>query len=253
MAKPQWPTEIEALKKKLGLSGTAFAQRLGASPMSISYWLRGQQRPSPEYFIRMGNLAGDPQCWFFWEMAGLSKSDVARALPDLEQRLYRRQGGGPDIEVVAARGAVKPGSIALKRKPDAVAVPLLKDAAAAGSPRLIDQAAVEETLIVPRRFCPHPDDTTCIRVQGDSMSPTLKDGYVVAIDTVKADPRHLVEKMVAARDGEGGVTIKWLRFSDGEYMLVAQHTSPKYQPIILSKHPEWKIIGKVVWCLFQAP
>jgi SOS-response transcriptional repressor LexA len=253
LAKPQWPTEIEALRKKLGLSGAAFAQRVGVSAMSMSSWLRGQQKPSAEYFIRLGNLAADPQCWFFWEMAGLSRTDVARAIPDLEQRLYKRDGK-TEVEVVAARGATRSGSLVeLKKKPDAVAVPLLKDAAAAGSPRLIDQASVEDVLIVPRKYCPHPDFTTCIRVTGDSMRPVLEEGYIVAVDTAQIEPKELIEKMVAARDPDGGITIKWLRKVRDDFLLVPQNTSTRHQPVILSKEPGWKIVGKVVWCLFQAP
>lgn len=253
LAKPEWANRLERLRKALKLSGAAFAQRLGTTAMSISRWERGLVEPPADVYLIAGKLAGDPDCWFFWERAGLTRTDIAAVVPDLEQRLYKRDGK-TEIEVVAARGATKHGSITeLKKRPDAVAVPLLKDAAAAGSPRLIDQAAVEDVLIVPRRYCPHPDFTTCIRVSGDSMRPILEEGYVVAVDTAQIEPKELIEKMVAARDPDGGITIKWLRKVKDDFLLVPQNTSTRHQPVILSKEPGWKIVGKVVWCLFQAP
>jgi SOS-response transcriptional repressor LexA len=253
LAKPEWANRLERLRKALNLSGAAFAQRLGTTSMSISRWERGLVEPPAEAYLVAGKLAGDPDCWFFWEMAGLTRTDIATVVPDLEQRLYKRDGK-TEIEVIAARGATRSGSLLeLKKKPDAVAVPLLKDAAAAGSPRLIDQASVEDVLIVPRKYCPHPDFTTCIRVTGDSMRPVLEEGYIVAVDTAQIEPKELIEKMVAARDPDGGITIKWLRKVRDDFLLVPQNTSTRHQPVILSKEPGWKIVGKVVWCLFQAP
>jgi SOS-response transcriptional repressor LexA len=82
---------------------------------------------------------------------------------------------------------------------------------------------------------------------GDSMSPILEDGYVVAIDTADRDPKKLLNAMVAARDPEGGVTIKWLRKVGDDVMLIAQHTSPRYNPIFLNREPGWAIIGKVLF------
>jgi SOS-response transcriptional repressor LexA len=190
-------------------------------------------------------MAGDPACWYFWEQIGLTKSDVARAIPDLEERLYSR--APLKIDVVAAPGATRQGTMQLKKRPDAVGVPLLRDAAAAGSPRMIEQAEVEDTLVIPRRWCPHPENTTCIRVSGRSMYPVLDDGYIVAVDTFLVEFSHLVERMVAARDPEGGITIKWLRKVGDDYMLIPQHTSPEYPPALISREPGWKIVGEVIW------
>ena len=33
-------------------------------------------------YIQLGNLAGDPECWYFWERAGLHSADLMRVLPD---------------------------------------------------------------------------------------------------------------------------------------------------------------------------
>jgi phage repressor protein C with HTH and peptisase S24 domain len=77
------------------------------------------------------------------------------------------------------------------------------------------------------------------------MSPVLEERDVVIVDLFERDPRDLFNKMVAARDPEGGVTIKWLRQVGRHSMLVPNHTSPRHPPIHLDEEG-WKIIGRVV-------
>ena len=79
------------------------------------------------------------------------------------------------------------------------------------------------------------------------MRPILDENYIVAIDTKDKVPEELIGKMVAALDPEGGVTIKWLRKGSGELMLVAQHTSQRYPPVLLKREPGWRILGRVLW------
>jgi hypothetical protein len=75
------------------------------------------------------------------------------------------------------------------------------------------------------------------------MSPVLESGYVAVIDTAVRDSKRLAGRMVAARDPDG-VTVKWLREAEGKLMLVAQHTSLRFQPVFL--RPGWAILGEVV-------
>jgi SOS-response transcriptional repressor LexA len=206
--------------------------------------------PASENWIQLGRLAGDPECWYFFEKAGLSKSDIARFLPELEARLVSRAPRQLEVEAwkPGAAGDRKPSKVlAIKPRPDAVTLPLLKDAAAAGAPRLVEQRDVEQFILMDRNRVPHPGETTCIRVTGKSMFPTLNEGYIVAVDTHTVEPQRLVEKMVAARDPEGGITIKWLRRDGESWLLVPQHTSPEYPVVVLRPHGGWKIVGEVIW------
>ncbi len=80
LARPEWATRIEKLREKLRLTQMELAARLDVSAMAISRWERGINEPPAEAYIRIGKMAGNPDCWFFWERAGLSKSDVKRVL-----------------------------------------------------------------------------------------------------------------------------------------------------------------------------
>jgi SOS-response transcriptional repressor LexA len=247
LARPEWAGKIVELRKAKGLTQAAFAKVLAVSQVAVSRWESGRDTPTAQNFLKLGHIADGPERWYFWEQGGLSPDAVTAALPELDSRLYK--GPKSTVTVQPTPGALKDGGTRLKKIPDAVAVPLLRDAAAAGSPRMIQEALVEDVVVIPRRMCPHPDETVCIRVKGDSMSPMLEDSDIVAIDTSLIDRSKLYGKMVAARDPEGGVTIKWLRRSGKDELLVPQHTSLRHQPIVITTDPQWKIVGRVIWRL----
>jgi DNA-binding transcriptional regulator YiaG len=81
-SRPEWAGRIEHLRYQLGLSQTALAQRLKVSAMAVSRWERGVNQPPAACYISLGKLAGRPECWYFWQRAGLSKQDLLNALPD---------------------------------------------------------------------------------------------------------------------------------------------------------------------------
>src|SRR6202041_485958 len=120
-----WAKPIFELRRKLHLDQTALGERLDCSAMTISRWERGAQEPPSHAYIELGNLAGYPDCWFFWSRAGLRNEDLMRVVPGLRRRLKKITI--PDFEIVAAgSGGKKP----LHSKVQLVAIPLLKIVAA---------------------------------------------------------------------------------------------------------------------------
>jgi hypothetical protein len=91
-----------------------------------------------------------------------------------------------------------------------VTVPLLADAIAGGSPRRVNADDIEDYALIHADWCPHPEHVTCVRVRGDSMSPILTDGSIVAIDHSRRNPKQLDGKMVAFRQGDGA-SVKWCK------------------------------------------
>jgi SOS-response transcriptional repressor LexA/DNA-binding XRE family transcriptional regulator len=237
---------IRDLRRFLGMNQEQFAKTLYTTQATVSRWESGDREPEVATWMALWPMSyGSEHESYVWKRSGLSPALVERIVSTLTLAFDRR----PPIEVVLqpARGATIPGKLALKKKPDAVAIPLLKDSAAAGSPLLIREAEVERTIVADALDCPHPEHTTCIRVSGKSMYPILDEGYIAAVDSFISDPARLIECMVAARDPDGGVTVKWLRKVGDDYMLIPQHTSPKYPPALISRGPGWKIIGEVIW------
>ena len=62
-------TKILELREHLGVNQTDFGHKLESSAMAVSRWERGAQEPPSHSYIEIGNLAGDPMCWYFWERA----------------------------------------------------------------------------------------------------------------------------------------------------------------------------------------
>ncbi len=80
LAHPEWARKIQELRHKLSLSQSEFAELLRVSAMAVSRWERGINEPPGQAYIALGKLAGSPACWYFWERAGLRKSDLEKVL-----------------------------------------------------------------------------------------------------------------------------------------------------------------------------
>ena len=128
------------------------------------------------------------------------------------------------------------------------AVAYLRDAAAAGSGRIVDDA-VEGYCIIHERVAPRPENLRCVRLSGDSMAPVLTDGSIVAVDITLNNPRQADGKIVCARVSEEEVVIKRLRLR-GQYALLFSENEDqhKFPPVIvdLNKQKDF-LIGQVVW------
>jgi transcriptional regulator with XRE-family HTH domain len=90
-APPEWAKTVVRLRKQLGFHQATFGNTFHCSAMAESRWERGISEPPSHTYIEMGNAAGDPLCWYFWGRAGLSKEDLLRVTPRLQERLRKAQ------------------------------------------------------------------------------------------------------------------------------------------------------------------
>src|SRR6202030_1321036 len=178
-AQPEWAKSVVRLRTGLALNQVAFGNVFHCSAMAVSRWERGVSEPPSHIYIEMGNLSGDPLCWYFWGRAGLSRGDLLRVVPQLQERLRKAQL--PHLEIAAAGGGAKRAKT--NQRVQLVAVPLLKSVAVAhgekvagGSDDLLHDAPVETMIAAPKDWCPNPSTTSCLRVRGSSMSPLIHDG-----------------------------------------------------------------------------
>lgn len=77
------------------------------------------------------------------------------------------------------------------------------------------------------------------------MQPLISDGSIVLIDTAQREPKRLVNKIVAARDGEG-ITIKHLRQDGDTYMLVAFNQQSSFPATVFDEEHGYAIVGVVL-------
>ena len=241
--RPDWPEKLKRLRKERRWFQTDLAKAVGVTPTAVNRWEKGSRQPDPIACIKLGKLAGPPDCWFWWQRAGLTEDDLLASVPAIEARLMDIRMGGryPEVKVLAGPRIRGQGPVQAHRS-GVIMLPLLKDEVAAGRPRLVEEKDVQDFIVVPRAWIKHPEMTTLLTVRGDSMEPILKDGYVVAVDASVTEPKKLQHKMVVAYIDEG-VTIKYLGRSGQQWVLAPENKAYSQQTL----GPDDRIIGLVVW------
>lgn len=240
---------ITRLRQRLGLSQTAFGYEVRSSAMGVSRWERGAQEPPSHSYIELGNLAGDPDCWFFWGQAGLRSEDLMRVLPKLRNRFPQQRL--PALQIVnAGSGIRKP------QKAQLVVIPLLKIVAAThgvkgDSVPVLHDAPIESTIAAPREWCPNPTSTYSLRVRGDSMNPLIYKDYILVVDSSQTNRAKLDGKIIIAWSKGRGLTVS--RYRRYDHTEVLQPENREYGSITLDRKNNWKIIAKVLWWIGKAP
>jgi transcriptional regulator with XRE-family HTH domain len=243
-ATPEWAREIEGLRRRLGHSQGSLGDRLNTSAMAVSRWERGVQEPPADLYIQLGNLAGAPRCWYFWERAGLHSADLMRVLPAARPRPISTRLS-PKLKIVHAGASQR-----LTKERKLVIVPLLPVRAgthAAKGDRVtrFSQVSPESMLAAPSEWCPNPSLTSCLRVHGNSMAPTIQNDYVIAVDAAQVERSELYGKVIVAWHKDQGLIVARLQRFDSSELLMPDNRD--YEPISLNADRSWRILGKVLW------
>lgn len=223
--------KIRFLRKALKLKQEEFAAKIGVDQTTVSKWEKVKARPTPDALVRIAALADEVDKLFFLEHAGLPPQflDGNPMIPEVETA---------SVHVIARAFGEVPSA------PKLVWVPLYKDSVAAGEPRGV-HPEIDEFIPFAEKLMPKGSKLVALKVCGDSMAPIICDGYVVILDIAQRDPRQLIGRMVAAREGDG-ITVKWLRRDRNEYLLVPQHVSPRIPVRIMREEDGWGIVGVVI-------
>jgi len=230
---------VIALRKRLGLSQALLGKALKCSAMAVSRIERGSKLTA-DLCIQLGNIAGDPECWFFWERAGLRSSDVLRIFPDFRQRTQKDE---MVLRVVHA------GTRAKNRQSDLVAIPVMPvvlGTHGGQGAQVADWAGIIPNAVVatPKTWCPNPARTSCFQVKGRSMMPTIPDGCVVVVDAAQTNLLELYGKIVVAHNKRDGLIVSRLQKIDQIDVLVPEDKAAWSNVNVC---PGWKILGKVLW------
>ena len=240
----EWSDRIRRLLKALKLTQAGLAARLGVSPATVSRWLAGKNEPTAETYVALGNLAGRPEATYFWERAGIDTSELPD--PSLRQTLSSIQTTLEDFNLITNKRV----SQHLAGRGNAVAIPLLSvkafgDRIPPHENVRLSQAKVEDVLLAPLSWCPHPEGMISMHVAGDSMYPTIPSSSILFVDTAVTERSHLNEKLVVVSHRDLGFKVARLQRLAGSDLLVS--ANPKYLPLDISNATKWKIFGEVLW------
>jgi phage repressor protein C with HTH and peptisase S24 domain/DNA-binding XRE family transcriptional regulator len=241
---PEWSERILRLASDLGLTQAALAERLGVSPATVSRWIQGKYEPTAEGYVALGNLARRQEGMYFWERAGIDTS----AFPDasLQRAQSSLRASLLDFSLIANRKLSKP----IPEKSGVVAIPLLNVSAYGDAVPPVENVSlsnveVEEVLLAPLSWCPHPDHMISMHLEGDSMVPTISPGAIVFVDTASVERDKLNQKIAVVSHRDLGFKVARLqRIANSDLMVSANH---KYLPLDVSNASRWKIFGEVLW------
>ncbi|HEX4664320.1 MAG TPA: S24 family peptidase [Terriglobales bacterium] len=228
LARPEWAVQIERLRERLHLNQAGLARLLNVSPMAVSRWERAVNEPEAAYYIHMGTLSGDPDCWYFWQRAGLPASDLKRAL---------RKSKTPKA----------PHSVVEELEQHAV--PLL--AVTAGTTSAgdnipnIDQSTVIAKVMAPNDWSENHQSIRCIRLAGDGMAPLIADGSLVAVDLSQFGPTKLDNSIVLAWHKDFGLLVRRIKKFGAAEVLITESDHGGTSTLSLDRN--WRILGRVVW------
>ena len=90
-ALPDWAAAVRRLRERLGVSQEGLARRLDLSVSEVRRWDQGLRPPGASRAIALGKLAGHPDCWVFWEIAGIGREEVMRVLGGPQHAITRRR------------------------------------------------------------------------------------------------------------------------------------------------------------------
>ena len=131
---------------------------------------------------------------------------------------------------------------------DYVALPYLRDAAAAGK-GLIMEDDIAGYVVAHRRVVHDPEHYRCVRIEGESMAPTLPSNSIVAIDLSQRDPRACHYRIVCARTPIDEVVVKRMMWQPPARALVSDSADQASYPVMTITQDwgeDW-LIGRVVW------
>jgi SOS-response transcriptional repressor LexA len=215
---------IKQVRKSIGLTQIEFAKSIGTQQGVLTNWETGKYAPSSEGLVKIAALTEDKS---------------------LKRQLLEASG----LAAFVSRPEPKSPTTGYPT----LSIRLLRDSAAAGTPRMVDEREVERLLVLPKFMFPNAaGEIVAIRVKGDSMEPMILPGSIVFLDVSQREAKKLAGSMVAARV-DGGVTIKFLRKSRGTYLLVPYHISPRHDVTPLSDLAGDAIIGRVLTWISEPP
>lgn len=234
LARPEWADRIERLREKLQLNQAALARLLHVSPMAVSRWERAVNEPEAGYYIQMGTLAGEPDCWYFWQRAGLPSTDLMRSL--------RKTSG--------ARGASKAATSDPQTESTFHPVPVL-DVSASTTDRGDNEPNLEHlptvsTIVIPTDWVQNHLAIKCVRVKGDGMHPLLLNGSIAAVDLSQFDRTRLYGQIVLLWHKDHGLKIHRLQ-KVGESEVLLSEARGQAPVFVLDRN--WRLLGKLVWWL----
>ena len=209
-------------------SADRLARAIGVSPSAFRKWLKGEAEPSRERLVALAHAAGVGVAWL---AEGEGPPPVFESVQN-----HRRRFGSRDASIAIDWDQF-------------VLLPTRAEAAAAGAatpqpPPGVEFIALRHDWI--RMVCGvEPSQLLMETATGESMTPTIRDGNTLLIDTSDRTFRNFG---IYVLEINGQRLVKRVqRKHDGSLVLISDNTA--YQPDTVDRAAanEVTVVGRVVW------
>jgi phage repressor protein C with HTH and peptisase S24 domain len=221
---------VERLKTILAHwpSADRLARAVGVAPSAFRKWLKGEAEPSRERLVALARAAGVGVAWL---------AEGEGPTPAFEPASgNRRRSGGPDAPVDLDWSQF----VLLPHKPEAAAAGSITPPSPSGT----EWMALRHDWV--RSVCGiGPNDVLLETATGESMTPTIRDGNTLLVDTTDRTFRNFG---IYVLEINGQRLVKRVqRKHDGSLVLISDNTA--YQPDTVDKEAagDVVVVGRVVW------
>lgn len=234
--KPLWATRIREIRG--GRSQVAFARLCNVSQVTISRWEAGTDRPLPSAYARLAALSGDPYRSYFWDLSGFGG--------EFPQGQEKNRGPGSGSLLIAEPRSER----TLK---GAHRIPILENGLLAGISVRAGEECVSDFLAMPKSWFSASSKLCAVQINDNSMTPLIRRGNVVVLDTSITDPTKLVGTLIAVVL-DARLVIRWLCVMEKLYFLAPTRMFERKTEIVPFKPKgSIRIIGTVVRWIASAP
>jgi len=215
------------LKLRQGRAWTQkrMAKELGIGRATVAHYEKGRRMPSLEVLERISRVFDVDIDWLLTGRPGgrFEAADLPQPVVRFSSRMEEDPNGFNTV--------------------DYRAVPLLSDPVAAGAP-LISSDLVEEWAWIHTSQVGRRQGLVAIRIDGDSMSPLIRHGDIIAIDRDDATPPGIF----AVRADEG-VTVKRVKMISDGLLLIPENRAyeERFLKIPGGQSISDIILGRAVW------
>ena len=247
------PTVGERIRKLRGKRlQVEFAKKLGVTQGAVSAWERNDKdrAPSADAYVRLGNLADDPQdSLYFWKQGGLDPQAILSAAlkvfrdrftPPLEGEIYRvpllrpdgSSGSQPNLPL-PAKFVSDPASMCLEVGKESIGYWLAGGDLIVLSPygEAVSAEAIHGRVVL-AKF------NRAARGEEGLLLPVSQDGFVMGRLMVWTIEGSDESSVVLLPVGVGGIKF--------QYLLGSCHAEPGKRAEEVRLLPEWGIVGRVI-------
>lgn len=247
MSEDLFPYRLKLLRSEKNITLEYLANKVGTSKAALSRYEKGERSPKIPIVGSLADFFGVNIAW----LAGLSdereiKSDIItmynRLLPPRQKKVYEcveKQLEEQQKEQNKRNGITNLQSYKEKKEKAADSY----GAVSAGTGEFLFGVENAETVYLPESSFPDEPFDYVLKINGDSMLPTYKDGEYIFVKSF-SNGGNIRNGMLAIVMYDNEVYFKKLYFDDSGIRLVS--LNKEYKDIVITDPSCFQVLGKVV-------